>query len=58
MEEWRSDLLATMEGNRHGPAIGVVPTLVASGLSTPHEADLTCHPLKLPRGGASVLSLI
>jgi hypothetical protein len=52
VEEWRSDLSATMDGNRHGPAIGVVPALVASGLSTPHEADLTCHPLELPRGGA------
>ena len=52
VEEWRSDLSATMEGNRHGPAIGVVPALVASGLSTPHEADLTGHPLELPRGGA------
>jgi len=34
VEEGRSDLSATMEGNRHGPAIGVVPPLVASGLST------------------------
>ena len=45
VEEGRSDLSATMDGNRHGPAIGVVPALVASGLSTPHEAELTGHPL-------------
>jgi hypothetical protein len=37
VEERRSDLSATMDGNRHGPAIGMVPALVASGLSTPHE---------------------
>jgi len=60
VEEWRSDLSATMDGNRHGPAIGVVPALVASGLSTPYEADLTGHPLELPRGGArhSTISVV
>jgi hypothetical protein len=47
VEEWRSDLSAAMEGNRQGPAIGVVPPLVASGLSTLDEAELTGHPLEL-----------
>jgi hypothetical protein len=39
VEEGRSDLSATMDRNRHGPAVRVVPPLVASGLSTPDEAD-------------------
>jgi hypothetical protein len=53
VEERRADLSASMDGNRDGPAIGVMPPLVASGLSTPDEAELTGHPLELPRGGAS-----
>ena len=48
----RPDLSATMDGNRHGPAIGMVPPLVASGLSMTDEAELAGHPLELPRGGA------
>ena len=48
VEEWRSDLSATMDGNRHGPAIGVVPSLVASGLSTPDEAKADWPPAGTP----------
>lgn len=40
-----------MDGNRHAPAIGMVPSLVASGLSTPDESELTGHSLELPRDG-------
>jgi hypothetical protein len=52
VEEGWSDLPATVDGNRHRPAIGVVPSLVAAGLATPDEAELTSHPLEVPRGGA------
>src|SRR6266508_3426512 len=52
VEEGRPDLSSAMDGNRHGPAIGMVPPLLASGLSTLDEAELTGHPLELPRGGA------
>ena len=54
MEEGRPDLSATMKGNCHRPAIGVVPSLMASGLTTPDEAELTGHPLKLPRGALGI----
>ena len=33
VEERRPDLSATMDGNRHGPAIGMVPSFVAACLA-------------------------
>src|SRR5207245_1002835 len=52
VEEGRADRSTPMEGDRHAPAIGTGPSLVASGLSTPDEAELTRHALELPRSGA------
>jgi hypothetical protein len=40
VEEGWSDLSATVEGNRHGPAIGMIPPIVTAGLSTADEAEL------------------
>jgi len=49
VEEGWPDFPATVDRDGHAPTIGVDPPLMASSLPTPHEAQDTRDPPKLPR---------
>lgn len=50
-EERRANLASTVQWDRYGAAIKMIPSFVTARLSFPDEAELACHPLEVVSGG-------